>query len=172
MIAQMRPDIATVTEQTVLNLKELEARIGVLKNDLAWLCQGLGHNEAARLAAAPAAPPSLSNPSANPFTAMAAANPLAAGIAVNPYGGSGFAVSPFAAWPTQQGALQAFGAGFAPGYAAFASPAFGTPVSAFNNAYGNAYGTYAATPFGATYGTTPFAAVPSSLSYIPIAASR
>jgi len=54
MIAQTRPDIANVTEQTVLALKDLESRIGILKGDLAALCQGLGHPEAARIAAAPA----------------------------------------------------------------------------------------------------------------------
>src|ERR1041385_1808156 len=53
MIAQTRPDIANVTEQTVLALKDPESRIGVLKCDLAVLCQNLGHPEAARIAASP-----------------------------------------------------------------------------------------------------------------------
>jgi len=53
MIAQYRPDIARVAEETVLTLKDLESRTEVLKNDLAILCMNLGHPEAARIAASP-----------------------------------------------------------------------------------------------------------------------
>lgn len=53
MIAQYRPDIARVAEETVVNLKSLENSIEVLRNDLAWLCQSIGHPEAARLALTP-----------------------------------------------------------------------------------------------------------------------
>lgn len=50
---QSRPDIARVAEETVLNLKQLESRIEVLRNDLAALCTVLGHPEAARIAVTP-----------------------------------------------------------------------------------------------------------------------
>lgn len=53
MIAQYRPDIARVAEETVVNLKELENRLEIMKNELAWLCTSIGHPEAARLAATP-----------------------------------------------------------------------------------------------------------------------
>lgn len=52
---QFRPEIARVAEETVLNLKQLESRIDVLKNDLAALCTVLGHPEAARIAVTPPA---------------------------------------------------------------------------------------------------------------------
>jgi len=55
MYPNLRPEIARVAEQTVVNLKELEGRIEVLKNDLAALCTAVGHPEAARLAVTPAA---------------------------------------------------------------------------------------------------------------------
>jgi hypothetical protein len=45
--------IARVAEETVLNLKQLESRIEILKNDLAQLCLAVGHPEAARIAATP-----------------------------------------------------------------------------------------------------------------------
>lgn len=55
MFAQQsyRPEIARVAEETVLNLKQLESRIEVLKNDLAALCTVVGHPEAARIAVTP-----------------------------------------------------------------------------------------------------------------------
>ncbi|MGQ0535938.1 MAG: hypothetical protein ACT4PT_07685 [Methanobacteriota archaeon] len=54
MLAQYRPDVARVAEETVVNLKDLESRIEILKNDLAQLCLSIGHPEAARVAATPA----------------------------------------------------------------------------------------------------------------------
>lgn len=57
MLTQLNPDIGAATDQAVLNLKEVEACLVSLKNDLALLCQGLGNVEAARIAAAPIQPP-------------------------------------------------------------------------------------------------------------------
>jgi hypothetical protein len=54
MIAQYRPEIARVAEETVVNLKELEGRIETLKGDLAALCSVIGHPAAAHLAVTPA----------------------------------------------------------------------------------------------------------------------
>lgn len=53
MIVQYRPDIARAAEETVSNIKELETRLEVIKNDLAWLCQSIGHLPAAQLALTP-----------------------------------------------------------------------------------------------------------------------
>lgn len=54
MIAQYRPEIARVAEETVVNLKGLETQIDTLKGDLAALCTVIGHPAAAQIAAAPA----------------------------------------------------------------------------------------------------------------------
>jgi hypothetical protein len=50
---QVRPEIVRAAEETVTNLKQLEGRIEVLKNDLAMLCNVLGHPQAAALAITP-----------------------------------------------------------------------------------------------------------------------
>lgn len=53
MIAQYRPDIARAVEETVVNLKALEHTLEVLRNDLAWLAQTVGHPQAAQLVLTP-----------------------------------------------------------------------------------------------------------------------
>ncbi|MCA1814333.1 MAG: hypothetical protein LC624_10360, partial [Halobacteriales archaeon] len=54
MIAQYRPEIARLAEQTVVSLKECETRLELLRNDLATLCGVVGHPAAAQLALTPA----------------------------------------------------------------------------------------------------------------------
>ena len=54
MIAQYRPDIARAVEETVVNLKGLEQTLEILRNDLAWLAQSVGHPQAAQIALTPA----------------------------------------------------------------------------------------------------------------------
>jgi hypothetical protein len=101
----IRNELANATEQTVLALKELETRIGVLKNDLAWLCQGIGHPEAARVAASP-----VPNVLSQAGIGSAFAPGLQAGYAI----GQGFQpIQPFQAGAVQPMAAsipQAFGA--------------------------------------------------------------
>jgi len=139
MIATTRPDIANVTEQTVLALKDLEARIGVLKGDLATLCQGLGHPEAARVAAAPTFAP-LAPPLPGGIPPQAA---IANGL--NPYAAFAPANVPGLAVPSSP---PTFPSAYAPTY-----------PSAYANAFPSAY----ASPF-ATAGYPPTAAAPGSLS--------
>jgi len=54
MIAQYRPEIARLAEQTVVNLKECESQLELLRNDLVALCATVGHPAAAQVAATPA----------------------------------------------------------------------------------------------------------------------
>lgn len=133
MIAQYRPDIARVAEDTVLNLKELENRIEILKNDLAVLCTNIGHPEAARIAATPArwlgagygAVPTTLGPlgQVTPFAgvspAMVPSVPPVTGVpTVSPFG-TPFA-SPFASPFVTSG---------------FAQPGFGAPFGSHLQAY-------------------------------------
>lgn len=128
MIAQYRPDIARAAEETVLHMKELENRIEVLRNDLAWLCQSVGHFEAARVAATPTR--SLGGTPAGGFYATGAlANPYAAVPALG----------------STAGFLPGFQTLGVPGQQAFAVPSiYSTPfgmVGALNPALlGAAYG--------------------------------
>ncbi|MFO1532800.1 MAG: hypothetical protein ABR562_03740 [Thermoplasmatota archaeon] len=128
MIAQTRPDIANITEQTVLALKDLESRISVLKGDLAVLCQGLGHPQAAQLAISPWGSPTnapIGNSQiGNPY-ATAQASPF---IGATPWGPAyaapgAFAPSPYASY----GAWSPYGPSpFAAIAAPWSQAAFGT----------------------------------------------
>jgi hypothetical protein len=124
MIAQMRPDIARITEETVLNLKELETRIDAVKNDLAWLCQSIGHSEAARVAA---------SPTPGQLQLLASSSPLWAGAA-NPFAGQaiGGYSSPFGLSTYGPAAVTPFATPFASPFASpFAqSPYAGSPLLA------------------------------------------
>ncbi len=148
MIAQYRPDIARVTEETVVNLKELESRMEVLRNDLAWLCTTLGHPEAARVAATPVR--SVGIPSALPIgtagllgVSTPLQNMLAAQYAgISPFAsgvpGSGQSWSPIAGIPTASGI--ATGAAFNP-LASLVNPAAAllNPAAAYANPFAAAY---------------------------------
>ena len=46
--------ITRIVEETVLKCKELEARLNVVNQDLAFLCESIGHPQAAQLARTPA----------------------------------------------------------------------------------------------------------------------
>jgi hypothetical protein len=109
------PEIARVAEETVLNLKQLESRIEVLKNDLAHLCAAVGHPEAARLAVTPV-PWLRLGQFASPYGNVGSFGPLGS---ISPYGNAGvspyqgFGITPYSA-PT-------------PFPTAFATP-FGNPL--------------------------------------------
>ena len=133
MYPNLRPEIARVAEQTVVNLKELEGRIEVLKNDLAALCIQVGHPEAARLAATP-----VQWLGASSLTAQTLAGNLGAFQGISPMGAP-FAQSPpfaqntpfpqnapFAQSPFS-GVASPFGASSAP----FGISPFGSPFQAF-----------------------------------------
>jgi hypothetical protein len=127
MFAQQtyRPEIARVAEETVLNLKQLESRIEVLKNDLAALCTVIGHPEAARVAVTPTSWLGVTQPHLT--GSFGSINPLAM---VNPQFG-----------------LQ----GFPPQFA----PQFGQQGVGFPSPYGSNFGispyaSFGATPFGAS----------------------
>jgi hypothetical protein len=126
MIAQYRPDIARVAEETVVNLKEMESRIDVLRSDLASLCTVLGHLAAAQVAVTPARllPGSLG---ISPLASTLGFGPPSPYQAVSPFAGAG---NPF-------GAATLFATGspapFANPFGSFASP-WATPFA------GNAIG--------------------------------
>jgi hypothetical protein len=185
MIAQLRPDIATATEQTVLNLKELETRISLLKNDLAWLAQGIGHAEAARIAASPgpnvatpfgavgvgafgsplafqgftgqsiASQAIAANSAASPAFQQAYAAGLAQGIAQGQSLAQGLIASQFAASPYASLPFASFASPYAPIAQASAFPAFASGIPAH----------LATSAFGNGLGTFPAAnSTPISLA--------
>jgi len=96
MFAQYRPDIVRAVEETVANLKGLEHTIEILRNDLAWLAQSIGHPQAAQIALTP-----TRSLVANP--ALAGTNPLVQAPYATPYGftpqiGAGPMAVPFGAY--------------------------------------------------------------------------
>lgn len=151
----MQTPIARVAEETVLNLKELECRIEVLKNDLAALCVNVGHHEAARISVTPVAAvdpraqiaqanrhaalqgiPTSSivsqfpSPWLSGLTPFASASPYAA---ISPFAGiSPFGASPFASFGT-------------------VNPFLGSVGSPWSTPYPSAYPTPYATPFAAPF---------------------
>lgn len=143
MIAQTRPDIANATEQTVLALKEIEARIGILKGDLAVLCQGLGHAEAARIAAAPTGPaPGYGAPGFAPGAYYAPAFP---GPTSSPWGNSpAFAPSP----------STPFGPAYGVPWSSTPTPANPWTTGNAGTAYANPWGT-AFAPFANPWASGP-----------------
>lgn len=135
MIAQYRPEIARVAEQTVLGLKELETRLELLKNDLAALCTAVGHPPAAQLAVTPTrllggpviAPFGVAH--AGPIGALGAPSPFATPVAA-PWAANPLA-TPFASVPGAPvlGGFPGIGSpggvgAFSPGFAGVGAPLF------------------------------------------------
>ncbi|HEV8359031.1 MAG TPA: hypothetical protein VGR28_01105 [Candidatus Thermoplasmatota archaeon] len=163
MFAQQHP-IARIAEETVLNLKELETRCEVLKNDLAALCVNLGHPEAARLAVTPVA---LIDPRAQfaQATRTQALSGMPSSAIASPFGVSPFGnVSPWpttaqGAGPSASGATPWIGSpqGYSSPYTAGVTPWVGAPqsfspyagISAYNPYTIGSYGSLAS-PFGST----------------------
>lgn len=138
MTHHLNPDIGTATDQTVINLKEVESRLVSLKNDLAWLCQGLGNVEAARIAASPVQP-SLPGFTAFPGASahVAYGNAPFGGFQANPLGPGNLATVPIATPTSIVSVPVAYGnpAGFVPlgpptGAFAGYNPYSGTPIAA------------------------------------------
>lgn len=108
VIAQLRPDVVRLVEETVTNLKALENQIEIVKTDLASLCLQIGHPEAARIAATPIRGLlSSTGALATPFglSPFATASPFAAptalpnvGLATTPYLSSGAIVGAASPW--------------------------------------------------------------------------
>jgi hypothetical protein len=147
----VRPEIARVAEETVLNLKQLETRIEVLKNDLAALCTVIGHPEAARVAVTPASWLGVTAPhltgqvgtlsvgsqgllgQQNPYlSGIGGSNPMLSGIqgGISPLTQG---ISPFGISPLTQG-ISPLTQGFSPltqGFSPYATgvPAFGSSLS-------------------------------------------
>lgn len=149
MFAQQpyRPEIARVAEETVLNLKQLESRIEVLKNDLAALCTVLGHPEAARIAVTPASWLGVTAPHlAQDYRSLSGVGTLGMNPLIQsqvpfqgqaPFQGQGFGISPFGQVPGASPFAQGLGPGISP---------FGQGISPYGASFG--------TPFGSTL--TPF----------------
>lgn len=137
-VQTFRPEIAKVAEETVLNLKALENRIEVLRNDLAALCTVIGHHEAARIAATPASWLSVTQPySAAGIAAQTAITPgmvspvfgqLPQWPAVGPLGvPQGAGIPPYA---SPYGSLGSYGVPFSAPFSPFVGP-LATPFSTF-----------------------------------------
>lgn len=90
------PNIARVAEDTVLNLKQLESRLGVLCNDLAQLCTAVGHHEAARIAVTPAAWLGIGQQGISPFSNVGTVGSFGVSGITTPFQG----VSPYGVQPT------------------------------------------------------------------------
>jgi hypothetical protein len=119
MIAQYRPDIARAIEETVVNLKGLEQTLEILRNDLAWLAQSIGHPQAAQVALTPTR-----------TLAIAGASPFAAGIGQpGTFGLSANAgqVPMFGFQPTP------FGASVPPANVPYAGLPYGSPMLGYPN---------------------------------------